>query len=55
MLPVRTDKPIPRPTLFEAMDLVRKTIAKAPVKTGDILVENFIEPGTNLIACKDFE
>ena len=55
MLPVRTDKPLPRPTLFEAMDIVRKTIAKAPVKTGDVLVENFIEPGTNLIACKDFE
>ena len=55
MLPVRTDKPIPRPTLFEAMEIIRKTIAKAPVHTGDILVENFIEEGTNLIACKDFE
>jgi acetylglutamate kinase len=26
MLPVRTDKPIPRPTLFEAMEIVRKTL-----------------------------
>ena len=55
MLPVRTDKPIPRPTLFEAMEIVRKTIVTAPVKTGDVLVENFIEEGTSLIACKDFE
>lgn len=55
MLPVRTDKPIPRPTLFDAMEIVRRTVVNAPVKTGDILVENFIEEGINLIACKDFE
>ncbi|MGN1347071.1 MAG: DUF1667 domain-containing protein [Eubacteriales bacterium] len=55
MLPVRTDRPIPRPTLFEAMEIVRTVKASAPIHTGDILVENFIEEGTNLIACKDFE
>ena len=37
------------------MEIVRKTIVTAPVKTGDVLVENFIEEGTSLIACKDFE
>ena len=55
MLPVRTDKPIPRPALFEAMEIVRKIRVNAPVKTGDVLVENFIENGTKLIACKDFK
>ena len=54
MLPVRTDRPIPRESLFEAMTLVRACRAKAPVKTGDKLIEDFIEPGTSLIACKDF-
>lgn len=52
MLPVKTSKPIPRGTLFEAMDKVRATIAAAPVKAGDILIADFIEPGTNLVACK---
>ena len=55
MLPVRTDKPIPRPTLFDAMTIVRNTIVTAPVKTGDIICADFIEEGTSLIACKDFE
>ena len=55
MLPVRTDKPIPRPALFDAMEIVRKVRVTVPVKTGDVLVENFIESGTCLIACKDFE
>ena len=55
MLPVKTDAPIPKETLFDAMNLVRRYTAKAPVKTGDVLIENFIEEGTNLVACKDVE
>ena len=54
MLPVRTDAGIPRERLFDAMKIVRATRAKAPVHTGDILVADFIEPGTNRVACKDF-
>ena len=55
MLPVRVDKPIPKETMFDAMTIIRGIKINAPVKTGDIVVENFIEEGTNLIACKDFE
>ena len=53
MLPVRTDKAIPKEKLFEAMALSRATKAKAPVRTGDVLITDFIEEGTNLIACRD--
>ena len=53
MLPVKTDRAIPKETLFEGMELVRKFTAKAPVKKGDVLIANFIEEGTNLVACKD--
>ena len=53
MLPVRTDKPIPKEKLFDAMEIIRKTKAAAPVRTGDVLIPDFIEPGTNLIACRD--
>lgn len=55
MLPVKTDRPIPKEALFDAMALVRRFSAKAPVKTGDILIADLIEEGTNLVACKDFE
>jgi len=27
--------------------------ANAPIKTGEIIVKDFIEAGTNLISCKD--
>ena len=53
MLPVRTDKPIPKEKLFDAMAVIRNTKAASPVRTGDVLIPDFIEPGTNLIACRD--
>ena len=53
MLPVKTDRAIPKETLFDAMEIVRAYTAKAPVKTGDVLIADFIEKGTNLVACKD--
>lgn len=55
LLPVRTDKPIPKETLFDAMKIVRSVTLNAPVHVGDVVVADFIEPGTNLLACKDEE
>ena len=53
MLPVRTDKAIPKEKLFDAMAIIRATEAESPVRTGDVLIADFIEPGTNLIICRD--
>lgn len=55
MCPVRVDKPIPKETMFDAMNIIRGIKVDAPVKTGDIICADFIEAGTNLVACKDFE
>ncbi|MBQ7930124.1 MAG: DUF1667 domain-containing protein [Clostridia bacterium] len=55
MCPVRVDKPIPKETMFDAMKIIRGLKVNAPVKTGDVICADFIEEGTNLIACKDFE
>ena len=53
MLPVRTDKPIPKAELMRAMEIIHSTEAYAPIKRGDVLIRDFIEDGTNLISCKD--
>lgn len=52
LLPVRTDKPIPKGSLFDAMKIIKSVTVKAPVKIGDVLIADFIEPGINLIATK---
>ena len=53
LVPVKTSKPIPKAMLFEAMKTVDKLTVKAPVKCGDVLIEDFIEEGTSLLACRD--
>jgi CxxC motif-containing protein len=53
LVPVRTDKPILKDKLREALNEIAKTVVKAPVKMGDILIENILELDSNLIASRD--
>ena len=53
IVPVRTDNPIPRRTLFEAMKEIKKLKIYKPVRTGDIIVKNFLNLGVNLIATRE--
>lgn len=52
MLPVKTSKPISRELLFDAMHQLEGFAVQAPVKTGDVLIRDFMEPGVELVACK---
>ncbi|MBE6598345.1 MAG: DUF1667 domain-containing protein [Ruminococcaceae bacterium] len=52
MIPVKTSKPIPKGAMLEAMEIIRGLTVTAPVKVGDVISADFIEEGTNLIACK---
>lgn len=53
LLPVRTDKPIPKGMLLDAMKATADITIKAPVKMGQVIVENFLETGANLVASRD--
>jgi len=53
LVPVRTDKPISKEKLDEALNIIAKTIIKAPVKMGDILIEKFANEEANLIASRN--
>lgn len=56
MLPVRTNKPIPKSKLMEAMEEIKK-IKKIrqgkPVETGDVIKKDFIVQGVDLVATRD--
>lgn len=55
MLPVRTDKPMPKSMTFEAMREIKKIKVKRPLNTGGIIVKNFLGLGVNLIAARRAE
>jgi CxxC motif-containing protein len=53
MLPVRTDKPIPRRLFFEVMRELAAAELQAPVHVGDVIIKDFQGTGANVIATRN--
>jgi len=53
LVPVRSDKPIPKEKLEETLKQIAKTIIKAPIKMGDILLKKVLGLDINIIASRD--
>jgi len=53
MVPVRTDKPIPKSKLALAMEEVKKVRLKSPVKCGSVIVENFLGLSVKLLSTRN--
>ncbi|MDR1230363.1 MAG: FAD-dependent oxidoreductase [Spirochaetaceae bacterium] len=52
-VPVKTDKTIPKPKIFEAMKLLDNLEVKAPVKTGEVVVSDICGTGANFVATRN--
>ena len=52
MIPVRTDRPIPKSRLMEAMRKIRRLKIDKPVQVSDVIVQNFLGLGVNLISTR---
>ncbi|MFX1311840.1 MAG: DUF1667 domain-containing protein [Promethearchaeota archaeon] len=53
LIPVRSDLPLPKEKLNETLKKIANTVAKAPIKMGDILIKNVIGLDVNIIASRD--
>ncbi|MBF4691819.1 DUF1667 domain-containing protein [Fusibacter ferrireducens] len=51
-LPVKTEMPIPKEKIFPCMSILNKVIVEAPVKRGDVVVENILDTGVNIVATR---
>lgn len=51
-LPVKTDRAIPKGKLFAVMEKIKQQEVSAPVKMGEIIMENVLDTGCNIIATK---
>jgi len=52
LLPVRTDKAIPKAKLMDAMRELKSVRVKKRVRAGDVIVKNFMNLEANLIATR---
>ena len=50
--PVKTDRPIPKALIFEAMAALDAVQLAAPVALGQTVVENVCGTGANFVACR---
>lgn len=54
-LPVMTSAPIPKGRIFDVMAEINKVRAKAPVHIDDIVIENVLGLGVDIIATRNIE
>lgn len=55
MLPVRTDKEIPKGLLFEAMKALEVVLVEKEVVEGEVILHNLLGTDCNVIATCDFK
>ncbi|MFA6320620.1 MAG: DUF1667 domain-containing protein [Candidatus Omnitrophota bacterium] len=53
LIPVRTNKPIPKKDLFLAADETRKIRVEKPLKAGDTVTDNFLGLNVKLLATRE--
>ena len=53
MVAVKTDTTIPKEKMLEAMELIRGTVVKLPVRIGDVLVSDVF--GSHVVATQNVE
>ena len=53
LIPVRSDKPMPKEKLSDTLKEIAQTVIKAPIKMGDILIEDVLGLEINIIASRD--
>jgi CxxC motif-containing protein len=53
LVPVRTDRPVPKKDIGRAMKDIKKITVIRPVRPGDVLVQNLLGLGIRLIATRE--
>ena len=52
LVSVKTSAPIPRDRIFDVMEIIKKTSVKAPVEIGQVIIENVLNLGVDVVATR---
>lgn len=52
LVPVRTNKPIPKKDILKAMEEIKKIRVKAPVRVGDVVIKDLLGLGVKVTATR---
>lgn len=51
-LPVKTKGEIPKEMIFKCMEVINEVEVYSPIKIGQVIIENILNTGVNVVACK---
>ena len=55
LVPVKTAGEVPKASLLQCMEVVRRASCKAPIKRGDVLIYDIIGTVVYVVACADIK
>ncbi|MBP1889122.1 CxxC motif-containing protein [Clostridium moniliforme] len=55
VVPVKTNGAIPKHLNFECVDIINQTEVEAPIQMGDVIIENVLGTGIDVIASRNIE
>ena len=55
LLPVKTQDSIPKDMMFEIMEVLDNIKVSAPINVGDVIIENILNTGVNIVSAKTVE
>ena len=53
VVPVKTDKPIPKELIFKCMEEINKVRVADDAKLGDVVIENILGTGANVVTTRN--
>ncbi len=55
VVPVKTDKPVPKALIMDCMKEINRVRVSPPVMSGDIIIEDILRTGANVVATGNAE
>lgn len=55
VIPVKTDRPIPKELMFECMKEINQATVSLPARIGDVVIQNLLGTGADVIVTANME
>ena len=55
VIPVKTDRTIPKELIFACMEAINASTVTLPARIGDIVIENVLDTGANIVVTANME
>ena len=53
IIPIRSNKALPKEKIFEAMEIIQKTVATPPFYVGKVVIENILDTGVDIVLANE--